>query len=122
VNNFSNLPINNNNLESTIQAFDAYYSTPIEINATAYAAMTGYFNSKGFDITAAEAISTIIMRQARQDSYDPMKILDSLRGLSDVELSGIVAEILNYNRLSTSSLGISKPFRTNLEIARNIIP
>jgi len=84
--------------------------------------MTGYFNSKGFDITAAEAISTIIMRQARQDSYDPMKILDSLRGLSDVELSGIVAEILNYNRLSTSSLGISKPFRTNLEIARNIIP
>lgn len=117
----SNLPLSTDNNEATIQAFDSYFSIPIEINATAYAAMVGYFTSKNFEQVASESISTIIMRQAKQDGYNPMKILDSLRGLSDVELSGLVAEILNYNRLSTSSLGVAKPFKTNPEIQRNII-
>lgn len=117
----SNLPISSSNSEATVQAFDSYYSSPIEINSTAYAAMTGYFSSKGFEKAAADSISTIIMRQAKKDNYNPMQILDSLKGLSSVELSGLVAEILNYNRLSTSSLGVAKKFKTNPEIARNII-
>lgn len=117
----SNLPVNPSNNETTVQAFDSYYDVPIEINSSVYAAMVGYFTNRNFDTIAAESISTIILRQAKQDNYNPMKILDSLRGLSDVELSGIVGEILNYNRLSTSSLGSSQIFNTNPEILRNII-
>lgn len=117
----SNLPYSGTNKDATVQAFDSYYESPIEISATAYAAMTGYFTSKGFEIVAAESISTIIMRQSKTDGYNPMQILDSLKGLSDVELSGLVAEILNYNRLSTSSLGVAKPFITHPEVERNII-
>lgn len=118
----SNLPLTPSKSDATIQAFDAYYSSPIEINASTYAAMTGYFTSKGFEKTAADSISTIIIRQAVTDGYNPMQILDSLKGLSNVELSGLVAEILNYNRLSTSSLGVAKTFKTHPEIERNIVP
>lgn len=118
----SNLPLSSSNLESTVQAFDSYFTKPIEISSSVYAAMTGYFSSKGFEKSAAESISTIIIRQAKKDGYNPMKILDSLKGLSNVELSGVVGEILNYNRLSTSSLGVANPFTPNEEIQRNIIP
>jgi len=119
---YSNLPLNSRpQLDSTVQAFNAYFAQPVELNATAYAAIVGFFTNRGFQQSAAESISTIIMTQAKQDGYNPLKIIDTLRGLSDVEISGLVSEILNYNRFKTSSLGISQPFRSNKEIQRNIV-
>jgi hypothetical protein len=118
---YSNLPIVNQNLDSTVQAFSAYYSAPIEINSTAYATMVGFFTNKGFDQAASESISTIILTQAKKDGYNPMQILDTLRGLNSVELSGLVAEILNYNRFKTSSLGVSQAFQPPAEVQRNIL-
>lgn len=120
-NNYSNLPITQSQLEKTVQAFSSYYSAPIELNASAYAAMVGFFTDRGFDKSAAESITTIVMTQAKRDDYNPMQILDTLRGLDSVEISGIVAEILNYNRYKTSSLGTARPFQTNPEIQRNIM-
>lgn len=117
----SNLPLGTSNLEPTVQAFDAYYAEPIELSAAAYDATVGFFTSRGFDEVAAESISTIVLSQAKRDGYNPMKIVDTLRGLNSAELSGLVAEILNYNRVKTSSLGVSQPFTTVPEIQRNIL-
>ena len=50
-----------------------------------------------------------------------MQILDTLKGLNDVEISGLVAELLNYNRVKTSSLGYAQTFQTNAEVSRNIL-
>lgn len=119
-NTYSNLPTTSET-NATVQAFDNYYSQPIELNATVLAAMKGYFTNRGFDEAAAESIAVIITKQAKQDGYNPMQILDTLKGLTDVDLSGLVSEILNYNRFKTSSLGYAKTFQTNPEISRNII-
>jgi hypothetical protein len=119
--NYSNLPTNSSNSESTIQAFSSYYTAPIEINSSVYAAMTGFFTNRGFDEAAAESISTIIISQSKRDGFNPMKILDTLKGLNSIELSGLLGEILNYNRFKTSSLGIAQPPRPNAEIQRNIL-
>lgn len=117
---YSNLPtVKQTN--STVQAFDNYYSNPIELDASTLAAATAYFTSRGFGDVAAESIAVIILKQAKQDGYNPMQILDTLRGLNDVELSGLVSEILNYNRFKTSNLGYAQEFKTNAEVARNII-
>jgi hypothetical protein len=48
--------------------------------------------------------------------------MDSLSGLSDVELSGLVSEILNYNRFKSSTLGIYIAPTASDEIQRNILP
>lgn len=117
---YSNLPtVKSEN--STILAFNNYNQQPMEIDATVFAATKGFFTNKGFGEVSAESIASIIIAQAKNDGYNPMLILDTLRGLNDVELSGLVAELLNYNRVKTSSLGISDTFQTNQEIARNII-
>ena len=116
----SNLPVYKSE-NSTLSAFDDFYSDPVEIDPTVLAAMQGYFTNKGFGEVASEQIAVTVITQAKRDGYNPMQILDTLRGLSAIELSGLVAEILNYNRLKTSSLGYAQPITTNPEIARNII-
>jgi hypothetical protein len=44
-----------------------------------------------------------------------------MKGLTDVEISGLITEILNYNRFKTSSLGTASPFTPAEEVARNIV-
>ena len=117
---YSNIPVTSSK-NSTVQAFDSLTSSPLELNSSVLAAMTGYFTSRGFGDVAAESITVTIMRQAKQDGYNPMQILDTLKGLDDVQLSGLVSEILNYNRFKTSSLGYAQKFQTNSEIKRNIL-
>ena len=117
---YSNIPFSSSQ-NSTVQAFDSLTSAPLELNSSVLAAMTAYFSSRGFGDVAAESISITIIRQAKKDSYNPIQILDTLKGLDDVQLSGLVSEILNYNRFKTSSLGYAQKFQTNSEIQRNIL-
>jgi hypothetical protein len=119
--NYSNLPVDSVK-EKTVQAFDAYYSLPLEINASVLAAMKGYFTHRSFGEVAAESIAITIIRQAKSDGYNPMQILDTLKGLDDVQLSGLVSEILNYNRFKTSNLGYAHTADIHPEISRIIIP
>jgi hypothetical protein len=120
MNTLSNIPVSNQS-NSTVSAFNNYNSAIYEIKPDVMAAVKGFFTNKDFGEVAAETIATIIIIQCKKDGYNPMVILDSLRGLTDVELSGLVAEILNYNRFKSSSLGYAQTFETNYEVKRNII-
>lgn len=117
---YSNLPPSSAK-NSTIQVFDAYYSKPFELDAATFDAMVGFFENKGFQTNSAESITVIIMKQAKLDGYNPMQILDTLRGLDSVEISALVGEILNYNRLKTSFLGYANQFTPLPEITRNVV-
>jgi hypothetical protein len=118
--NYSNIPVSSVQ-DKTVQAFDSYMTAPVEINSSVLAAMKGYFTERSFGEVAAESIAVTIIRQAKQDGYNPMQILDTLNGLDNVQLSGLVSEILNYNRFKSSSLGYAQQFQTHPEIQRNII-
>lgn len=118
---YTNIPSPKLPSGSSIQSFDAYYTQPLELSANVLAAMTGFFTSRGFESVAAESITVLIMKQAKKDGYNPMEILDTLKGLADVEISALVAEIVNYNRFKTSALGYAMKFEPNNEVLRNII-
>ena len=118
---YSNIPAAPTAQDETVQAFNSYYSQPVELSSTVLAAMKGYFTNRNFGEVASESIAITIMTQARQDGYNPMQILDTLKGLNDVELSGLVSEILNYNRFKSSSLGCAATFKPNIEVQRSII-
>jgi hypothetical protein len=117
---YSNLPTNNTPANSTVQAFDAYYSQPLELDASTYTAMVSFFTSRGFEKPASENIAVIIMKQAKIDNFNPMVILDTLRGLDSVEMSAFVSEIINYNRFKTSFLGYALNFTPNDNVIRNV--
>jgi hypothetical protein len=120
-NTYSNLPTGKTTSDATVQAFDAYYTAPLELNASTLAAMVGFFTQRGFDPTSAETVAVIIMKQAKKDGYNPMQILDTLTGVDSLEISALVAEILNYNRVKTSFLGYSKEFTPHDDVQRNVL-
>jgi len=118
---YTNLPPSPVSNNSTVASMDAYYSKPLAIDSTTFSMMTGFFQSRGFDVSAAETTAVALIKQAQLDSYNPINVLDSLKGLDNVQLNSIVAEILKYNRFKTSFLGNATNFTTFEPIARNIL-
>jgi len=107
--------------DQTVQAFDQYYQTPIALNNNDLVAMTGFFEKRGFGVDSAESTALVILQQAKKDGFSAMQVMDTLSGLNPVEISALVAEILNYNRFKTSSLGTSQNYAPSSEVTRNII-
>lgn len=108
--------------DQTIKVFDTYYQTPIDLNNNELIAMTSFFEKRGFQPVAAESTALVILKQAKKDGYNSMQILNTLGGLSDVEISSLVSEILNYNRFKTSALGVVQQVTPQGEVLRNILP
>jgi hypothetical protein len=121
---FNNIPQirAESNSDLTVKVFDQYFQAPIDLNNNELVAMTGFFESRGFGKDSAESTALVILKQAKKDNYNAMQIIDTLTGLSNVEISGLVAEILNYNRFKSSSLGISQLYSPADDIVRNILP
>jgi len=47
----------------------------------------------------------VLLNQARLDNVDVFALLDTLKSLPDVQLSQVVAQVLNSSREKTSFLG-----------------
>jgi len=120
-NTYSNLPPAPSSKDSTVQSFDQYYEQPFELNAGTYYSMKSFFEKRGFDKSAAESVAVTIMKQAKQDGYNPLEVLDNLGSIDNVELNSVVSEILNYNRFKTSFIGYAEGFAPNAEVARNVV-
>ena len=120
---FNNLPKEKtaSNSDLTVEVFDQYYQTPIALNSSELTMMTGFFEKRGFDSVSAESTALVILQQAKKDNFSAMQVMDSLGELAPIEISALVAEILNYNRFKTSSLGTSQNYAPSEEVVRNIL-
>lgn len=122
---YSNLPTkrppNTSTSDGTVQVFNTYFSAPVELNVGTLNAMTGFFESRGFDTLTAKSIAVIIITQADVDGYNPMTVLDNLTGLDGLEISELATQILNHNRYKTSFLGYTTALEPYHEIQRNIL-
>lgn len=107
--------------QATLKVFDMYRNSSVSVDAATFDAMTGFFTSRGFGQDSASSMAYTIIKQAQSDGYKPFELLDTLKGLNDLQLSSLITEILNYNRFKTSSLGTASPFTPAEEVARNII-
>lgn len=115
---YNNLP----QKKSKPDYFQDYQNSPIAINPATLSIIQGFFTSRGFSDSSAKTISETIIRQSVIDGYNPLQIVDTMRSLDKVQISAIIAEILNYNRFKTSSLGRSGSTLKYPEIRRNILP
>ena len=118
---YTNLPPSPVSNNSTVSAMDSYYVKPLGVDSSTYSMVTGFFQNRGFGVSAAETTSMAIIKQAQLDGYSPLDVLDSLKGLNDILLNSIVAEILNYNRFKTSFLGNATGFIPFPPVSRTIL-
>jgi hypothetical protein len=119
---YSNLPPKKdlNSEERIIKYFDTYYSTPIELNSDDVDVMRSFFEGKDFDRASAESVSYIILKTAKESNYKTQEILDALNSYTSNQLNEFLLNILNFNRIKTSSLGVIKKLKPSNNINRNI--
>ena len=88
--------------------FDSYGEAAMEFSSIDVTITHSFFENKGFDADAASVVAMTLLRQAKIDGIPITQILDTMGSFSGIQLSQLVGEILNNNRIPTSILG----FRT----------
>lgn len=113
---------NDSNIEITPEYFNNFYDLEISYNPGEVDAAIGYFLKRGFEKTAAVNTASVLLQQAKVDNLNVQQLIDTLKGVTDVQLSLIVAQILNFNRSKTSVLGFrDTDTRQELFDKRNIV-
>tara|TARA_B100000683_G_C12227290_1_gene447599 strand:+ start:250 stop:681 length:432 start_codon:yes stop_codon:yes gene_type:complete len=103
------------------KVFDQYFTASQNFPSNEVDAVVGFFENRGFDKTAAVSTATTLLSQARLDNVNVFELLDTLKGLESVQISAVVAQVINYNRPSTSTIGFRRDNQDNLSEKRNIL-
>jgi hypothetical protein len=104
----SNLPNNQYSADSSTdvkQFFDKYYASTVSFPSNQIDAVIGFFIKNGFDVQSARSTGIVLLNQARADNVDVFKLIDTLSSMTEVQLSQVVAQILNSYREKISFLG-----------------
>lgn len=101
--------------------FNQYLTEKISYPATDVDAVIGFFERRGFEKSSAIAIGSALLLQAKIDNIKVFQLIDTLQGLNKTQLSDIVANILNYSREKTSTLGFKVSSNYEKIEKRNII-
>jgi len=101
--------------------FNNYANKGEEYNASDVDSTVGYLRSKGFGDQASIITSIILLKQAKQENIPVYALLDTLKGLQELQLSSIVSTVLNQNRSVTSVLGFRFATVENQFQTRNIL-
>jgi len=102
----TNLPtLPSSSLEKTKLYFDQYGSTPESYNSNDVSATISFFTSRGYTEDSAIPVAMTLLKQAKAEQQSIFKILDTLKGFTTLQISSVVATILNDNRSNSSTLG-----------------
>jgi len=63
----------------------------------------------------------VLLQQAKLDEVNVFQLLDTLKGLTELQLSAVVTEVLNYNRQKNSTLGFRVEDTSELLEKRNVL-
>lgn len=120
----SNLPerIVADSAAATKLFFNTYGEVGLEFASAEVDITISFFLSNGFETDAAISTALILLQRAKQEQKSVYTILDTLKFYNGIQLSAVVAQILNSNRQPTSSLGYKSTVLPPATINRNILP
>ena len=107
--------------ERVKKLFGQYFTGTQNFPSNEVDAVVGFFENRGFEKVAAVSTATTLLSQARLDDVKVFELLDTLKGLESVQLSAVAAQVINYNRPSTSTIGFTRDNQNNLTEKRNIM-
>jgi hypothetical protein len=103
--NLPKVTTSNDSADQVKNFFDRYFQHQVTFPSNQIDAVLGYFLKRGFQEEAAKSTSIVLLNQARIDNIPVFQLLDTLNGLTDVQLSQVVTEVLNIYREKSSALG-----------------
>lgn len=87
------------------QFFDKFFVGEVSFPSNQIDAVVGFFLKHGFDQESARSTSIVLLNQARADNVNVFELVDTLKKLTDIQLSQVVAQVLNGYRENISLLG-----------------
>ena len=112
---------NNDSAGEVKEFFNKYFTKQISYSSNQIDSVVGFFEKRGFEKQSAIAVSTVILQQANLEKTPVYTILDTLKGLTDVQISKLVTTIINVNRSKSSALGYQVLALVQSREARNIV-
>lgn len=106
--------------KETKQFFDRYFTKQINLTSNEVDTVIGFFTKRKFTKDAAISVATVILEQAKAENKNVFQLVDTLSGLSEVQLSQLVSAILNNNRSKISALGYKNNFEKSTTENRNV--
>lgn len=106
--------------KETKQFFDRYFTKQINLTSNEVDTVVGFFTKRKFTKDAAISVATVILEQAKAENKNVFTLVDTLSGLSEVQLSQLVSAILNNNRSKISALGYKNSFEKATTENRNV--
>jgi hypothetical protein len=103
------------------QFFDKFYLNKVSFPVDQIDAVIGFFLQNGFDQESAKSTAIVLLNQAKIDNVNVFTLIDTLKTLNDVQLSQVVAEILNAYREKISQLGYRVAPLVDTYEVRNIL-
>lgn len=121
--NYTNLPNKTTvtTIDKVVKYFDNYYTPATELDSQEIDVLAGFFESKGFDISAAKSITYVILKTAKESNYNVQQVIDGLRDYDPIQLNDFLISLLNFNRSKSSMLGVIKKTNPVDHIKRNIV-
>lgn len=101
--------------------FDKYFQHQITFPSNQVDAVIGYFLKRGFQEQSARSTAIVLLNQAAVDNINVQQLLDSLKGVTDAQLSQLVTEVLNVYREKSSVLGFRLTRLEETLESRNIL-
>ena len=118
----SSLPVQTQSGDKKVtEFFDKYFTKKLEFSTNEVDAVVAFFEKRGFDRSAAISTGTILLQQAKLDDIKVFVLLDTLKDFDETKLSAVVAEVLNYNRINTSTLGLKSNAVVDTLEKRNVV-
>lgn len=118
----TNIPVTTSDSSTDVkQFFDKFFVNEVTFPANEVDAVVGFFVKNGFDVESSRNTAIVLLNQAKVDNVKVFKLIDTLKVLSDVQLSQVVAQILNTYREKTSLLGYRIAPLVNQFESRNIL-
>ena len=114
-------PRGNGNNQEVRALFDKFFLHQITFPSNQIDAVLGFFLKRGFDDEAARSTGIVLLNQARLDNVNVFELIDTLKGLTDVQLAKVVTEVLNSYREQTSTLGYKVMSLVETYESRNIL-
>jgi hypothetical protein len=111
----------NDSAEPTREFFNRYFTQSISFPSNQVNAVVGFFESRGFEKTAAASISAVLLEQSKIDNINVFDLLESLKSFDKIRLTSLVTAILNANRSAVSKLGYREENVPKTFEARNIL-
>jgi hypothetical protein len=111
----------NGNNQEVRSLFDKFFLHQITFPSNQIDAVLGFFLKRGFDDEAARSTGIVLLNQARLDNVNVFELIDTLKGLTDVQLAKVVTEVLNSYREQTSTLGYKVMSLAETYESRNIL-